>query len=415
MPVEIGKELSMDENVIVLPGTKWQIPLVKRLKSKGYKVIVLDYYDHQPAYEYADDYCLVDILDKKRVYEIAKGYSAAAVISDECDIATPTISWVAEKIGKPSIGCKMAELYTNKYQMRAFSKEHGLPTPFFVKCYSVIEAVNEFEKFGGKMIMKPLDANSSRGVFSVESVEQVKEHFGESLKYSKIEKCVLLEEYIEGEEFSIDGIMTPNGYYSMAIAHKKHYINNENLDQELIFKYSDSVFDYDLLRMTNKRYVEATGLKFGLTHAEYKYNKKDGQFYLIEIGARGGGNYISGIINPCITGIESQELLIDWCLGKPFESKYLQYDKNYKENCAIMHFFDIGDRHGVIKQINGIDFLENNSKIKSFFFAYSIGDKVEIVKDGGNRFGYYIACCDSYDELKKIQCEVKNNVSIEFE
>lgn len=405
----------MNENVIVLPGTKWQIPLVKKLKSKGYKVVVLDYYDNQPAYKYADEYCLVDILDRERVYEIAKKYSAVAVISDECDIATPTIAWVSEKLGKPSIGCKMAELYTNKYQMRVFAKKHGLPTPFFVKCHSVIEAVNEFNKFERKMIMKPLDANSSRGVFSIDNVEQIKEHFDEAIKYSKVEKCVLLEEYIDGEEFSIDGIMTPKGYYSMAIAHKKHYKNNENLDQELLFKYSDATFDYDLLRRTNKKYVEQTGLRFGLTHAEYKYNKRDRQFYLIEIGARGGGNYISGIINPCITGIESQELLIDWSLENQLEDRYLHYDRNYKEKCAIMHFFDIGDKYGVIKHIRGLDYLKKNSDIKSFFFAYSVGDKVEAVKDGGNRFGYYIACCDSLEELKKTQCEVKNNVSIEFE
>lgn len=120
----------MDKNVIVLPGTKWQIPLVKKLKSKGYRVVVFDYYDNQPAYEYADEYYLVDILDKERVYKLAKEYSAVAVISDECDIATPTIAWVSEKLGKPSIGCRMAELYTNKYQMRVFAKEHGLPTPF---------------------------------------------------------------------------------------------------------------------------------------------------------------------------------------------------------------------------------------------------------------------------------------------
>ena len=406
---------NMDNNVIVLPGTKWQIPLVKKLKSKGYRVVVLDCYDNQPAYKYADEYYLVDILDKEKVYEIAKHYSALAVISDECDIATPTVSWVSEKLGKPSIGCKLAELYTNKYQMRVFAKEHGLPTPLFEKCYSVTDAIAVFNMFGKKMIMKPLDANSSRGVFSISTVEEIEEYFVESLRYSKAEKCVLLEEYIEGEEFSIDGIMTNKGYYSMAIAHKRHYIGNENLDQELIFKYSDPTFDYDLLRQINKKYVEQTGLEFGLTHAEYKYNSSDGQFYLIEIGARGGGNYISGVINPCLTGIESQELLIDWSLGNSLQDRYLQYLNNYKAKCAILHFFDIGDKTGVIKSMKGVDYLKRNQNIKNFFFSYSIGDKVEAVKDGGNRFGYYIACCNSLEELERIQNEVKNKVSIEFE
>lgn len=70
----------MKRNVIVLPGTKWQIPLVNKLKSRGYRVVVFDYYNNQPAYKYADEYCLVDILDKERVYELAEKYSAVAVI-----------------------------------------------------------------------------------------------------------------------------------------------------------------------------------------------------------------------------------------------------------------------------------------------------------------------------------------------
>ena len=90
----------MEENVIVLPGTKWQIPLVQKLKRRGYRVVVLDCYEEQPAYQYADEHRIVDILDKERVYDIAKEYSAVAVLSDECDIATPTIAWVSGKTWK---------------------------------------------------------------------------------------------------------------------------------------------------------------------------------------------------------------------------------------------------------------------------------------------------------------------------
>lgn len=403
----------MEENVIVLPGTKWQIPLVQKLKRRGYRVVVLDCYEDQPAYQYADEYRIVDILDKERVYDIAKEYSAVAVLSDECDIATPTIAWVSEKLGKPSIGMEMADLYTNKYSMREFAKKHGFATPVFYKCFSKEEAVAAYEQYGKKMIMKPLDGNSSRGVFSICSTQDIKEHFDESMKYSKKEKCVLVEEYIDGEEFSVDGIKTEDGYYTLAIAHKKHYETNENLDQELIFKYSDSVYDYDLLRQTNQNYVQATGLKFGLTHAEYKF--QNGKFYLIEIGARGGGNLLSGVIDPEMTGIQSQECLIDWSIGKKCREKNLKYREHYEQRCAILSFFDVGEQTGKISNISGINYLESNDCIKSFYLDYSVGDVVHKVKDGGNRFGYYIACCDSMEELKKIKFEVNEKVKIEFE
>ena len=404
--------MDANRNVIVLPGTKWQIPLVQRLKKRGYRVVVFDCFENQPAYKYADEYRLIDILDKEGVYNLAKGYLPLAVVSDECDIATPTIAWVTEKLGLPSIGIEMAELYTNKYYMRQFAQKKGFATPLFFKCFSKEEAIQAYRSFGKKMIMKPLDANSSRGVFSIEDETDILKHFADSIKYSKKEKCILLEEYITGEEFSVDGIINSNGYYTMAIAHKKHYADNENLDQELIFTYSNEEFDYDLLRKTNKEYVEATELKFGLTHAEYKFY--NGRFYLIEIGARGGGNLISGVINPELTGIESQEYLIDWSIGLPIQNQKIQYMDSYEKKCAIMSFFDIGENNGKVYEILGEDYLKKNPCIKSYYFRYSKGDFVDKVKDGGNRFGYYIACCDSMDELNKVKDEVKKRVKIKF-
>jgi hypothetical protein len=347
------------------------------------------------------------------VYELAKEYNPIAVMSDECDIATPTVAWVSEKLGKPSIGMELADLYTDKYKMRVFAKENGFATPVFYKCYSLEETVDNYNAFGKKMIMKPLDGNSSRGVFSIENEMEVKKYFEKSLQYSKREKCVLLEEYIEGEEFSVDGIMTNTGYYSMALAKKKHYSNNENLDQELIFKYKDETYDYDELRDINRRYVEKTGLEFGLTHAEYKYHA--GQFYLIEIGARGGGNLISGVINPNLTGIESQELLIDWSIGNLNNQNEIHYVHGFENKCAVLSFFDVGDKNGIVKKIVGLDYLENNEKIKSFYLDYSEGDVVKAVEDGGNRFGYYIACCDSLESLNALRNEIAKNVIIVIE
>ena len=77
-----------------------------------------------------------------------------------------------------------------------------------------------FHSFGKKMIMKPLDANSSRGVYSINHEEDVRLYFEDSISFSKKEKSILLEEYIEGTEFTVDGIKTANGHISLAISEK---------------------------------------------------------------------------------------------------------------------------------------------------------------------------------------------------
>lgn len=403
----------MEKNVIILPGTRWQIPLVKKIKKRGYRAVVFDYYDNQPAYEYADEYQLVDIHNKEKVLELAKKYFPVAVISDECDIATPTIAWVSKRLGKPSIGMNMAELYTNKYAMREFCKENGLKSPIYYKCSEVQAAVEIFRGFGKKMIMKPLDSNSSRGIYSVESEKDIFTHFEESLSYSKSEKSILLEEYIEGEEFSIDGLKTDDKFFPLSISKKYHFSYNENLDQALIFSYFNDEYDYDALRRVNEDFIVRSGLEFGLTHAEYKFF--NGSYYLIEIGARGGGNLISSVINPNLYGIDTQEILIDWATGSKIKTGDIRYTDGYKERCSWLEFFDTQGKEGKLKEIRGLDVLKSNKCIKSFHFFHSIGDTIGKAKDGGTRLGYYIACCDSSQELNRIKDVVDKNVQIILE
>ena len=104
-------------NIIVLAGTKWQIPLVKRIKAEGYAAIVFNLYEDSPAFEYADDYRTADILDIETCLKLSRPFAPVAVVSDECDIATPSVALLAEKLGLPSIGMDKAKLYTNKYRI----------------------------------------------------------------------------------------------------------------------------------------------------------------------------------------------------------------------------------------------------------------------------------------------------------
>lgn len=354
--------------VIVLAGTKWQIPLIQKLKEKGCRVIVFNALPDSPAFPYADEYQIVDILDRERCLELAMKYNPDAIMSEECDIAVPSVTFLSEKMGLVSIGMDMGELYTNKYKMRLFGRKHDFDTPFFVKCSTKEEAVKTFQAFGRKMILKPMDANSSRGVYSVECENDILLHFKDSISFSKIERSILLEEYIEGTEFTVDGIKTEKGHLSLAISEKKHYAYNENIACSLYFSHKSSRYDYDRLRSINDRFVMLSGLPFGLTHAEYKY--KNGRFYLIEIGARGGGNLISASIVPLLSGVDTYDYLIDKTMGRECNEN-IKIDDKFTERCAVLSFFNTDGREGIVKEIRGEEYLEKCESI----LAYSVSCK----------------------------------------
>lgn len=404
----------MNNCIMVIPGALAQVPLIKALKKHGYSVVCVNPFKDSPGFEYADYSECFNILDVESCTSVAEKYRVSAVMSDECDIAMPPLAAVSEKTGLNSIGSDMAELYTNKTAMREFGVKNGFPTPRYRQCKTLQEAEEFFASLDTKMIIKPLDSNSSRGVYTITDASELGELFEKSLSFSKVQKAVICEEYIEGTEFTVDGIVWAGKHYSLAISEKKHYSHHPNIACELYFSHSNPDFDYDKLREQNNLYVEKSGLPFGFTHAEYKFNGKE--FVLIEIGARGGGNYISSHIVPAMTGIDNYKLLIDSTMNKGGYEYDFSIKDEYKNRCAVLKFFDIDtkDDGKELKRIHGESLLNDNPKVLLYGFNVQLGERVKVAENDSKRIGFYIAYGDTREELDRFIGTVDENVSFEF-
>ncbi len=397
------------KKIVVIPGSYWQIPIVNKIKAMGHRAYVVNPYEESPAFPYADGHLQADMFDEKAVTEYCRRVEADGIISEECDIAMPALAKYGEVLGLSTLTKEDAHLFTDKFAMRDFCKLHSLPYPEYRMCYTKEEAKSFFFELGKKLIMKPLDSNSSRGVFTIERESDIEASFDEALSYSRIQKAVLLERFVEGVEFTIDGIKTPDKHYSLAISEKKHFAHNKNIASELYFTHENKNFDYDLLRRTNDTFVDLSGLGFGLTHAEYKY--EDGVFYLIEIAARGGGNRISSDIVPFMSGVDNYEYLVQCHLGS-VGSGDLSVRPECSKRAAVLKFFETPQNGGVVKEIKGEHLLYQNPDIKAYSFNFKVGDSIEPARNDAARVGYYIACCEDENKLKATMNSVETNVKI---
>jgi len=398
-----------EKTVVVIPGSKWQIPIVTRLKNEGYRTLVINPYKDSPAFPYADGHLEADIFNADAVIGYCKREHADAIISEECDIAMLALANYGKILGFSTLSVESAALYTNKVLMRDFCRDNGIPHPEYKLCKSMNEAIKFFETLKTKMIMKPLDSNSSRGVYTVANIDDIKRNFQDSLLFSRTEKAVLLERYIDGPEFTIDGIKTPDKHFSLMISEKKHYAHNDNIAHELYFSHENSRYDYSLLKKVNDSFVDKSPLNFGLTHAEYKY--ENGQFYLIEIAARGGGNLMSSHIVPFMSGIDNYKYLIDCSLGNIANADF-SIKAQYLKRVAVLKFFDTPEHGGIVKEIQGLDYLKSTPEIIQYSFNFKVGDRIGDAKDDSSRIGFYIACCESKEKLESVMYDVKEKVRI---
>lgn len=397
--------------IMVLPGTIWQVSLMKKIKALGHELYLANPVKNEGVYEHADHFLETDIFAYDRIIPYCKKEKIDVVMSDECDIATDVIAKINKEIGANCISVDMADLFTNKFLMREFCREHDINAIPYCRCTTISEALAFYTEYGPKVIMKPLDSNSSHGVFTVNSEADILEKFNETLTFSRNSKAVLVEKYIEGTEFTVDGIMTESGHITLAISEKEHYQHNNNIAKSLFFTQNNSKFDYDLLRKTNDELLNATGLPFGLTHVEYKY--QDGKYYLIEMAARGGGNLISAIIAPFMADIDNYDYLIKKTIDNNYSCKLETNIDN--DRTAILKFLDLPCEGGVVKKIHGEEYLLSETRIKSYKLNFSVGDYIHQPESDSVRIGYYIICAETRAEFDEVIQNISDKLKIDIE
>lgn len=386
--------------IMVVAGGDWQIELIKKAKSMGHYVICSNLYEDSKGFQYADAGEVADVLDKEANLAIAKKYMPDAVISDQSDIAVPTVAYLNEQLGLQGIGTKKADLFTDKSLQRIFCKEHGIAVPDFKLCVTPEDAFPLLEKYK-KIIIKPIDSQSSRGVYTVTSRKQLEERYKESVAWSNRKKVFLAEEYIDGDEFTIDGLVINRHHYPLCISVKEMYPENPNISMMQSYSYISDKYDYDLLRKTNRELIETMKLPMGLTHCEYKFHA--GKFYLVEAGARGGGSNLSGKIVPFMSGIDNYEYLIKEALGESVDEAFVKNMEFSKERYVVMRFFDFEE--GIVERIDGVEFLKTHPMLIDYQLEIKQGDQLKAPEYGRLRPGHFIIGGDNREDVIK---EAKN-------
>ena len=166
--------MQINKRLMIIAGGTWQVPLVKKAKELGCFVVNSNLYEDSPGFKYADVTAVADVRDKEKNLQIAMQNHRDGVVTDQSDIAVPTVAYVADQLKLPSIGQSYAKLFTDKFEMRKFCRDHGFLYPEYKKCECAEEILGFLEKLGKKIIIKPIDSQSSRGVHTITMADKDK-------------------------------------------------------------------------------------------------------------------------------------------------------------------------------------------------------------------------------------------------
>ena len=351
---------------IVLGGTATHIELVTNLKKRGYYVLLIDYLDSPPALEFCDFHIQESTLDKDRVLEIAKEFRAELVVSTSVDQANATAAYVSELLLLPSFySHKTAITVSDKVSMKQFLKNNNIPSAGFFTIEKGEEILNRGLNY--PLVVKPVDTTGSKGVFKIEGHEDFLYKIEESKSYSK-SGCLLVEEFIEGEEMQFDFFVIDGIAYFLMDRKKIKLIVSVNKVLQSVGSVipsdsSNSVLDQVKIIANNI----ASSLDIKATPLFIQCIVKNNKVYVLEFALRIGGGLSAALLS-IVNGFDFVNASINSLLGKEIDLKFKELNKMYS---SLLIYAS----EGVFNMVTGLEKVDAQGIAEKTFVLKAVGNK----------------------------------------
>lgn len=188
--------------LLILGSTSEFSSLVECARGRGIATVACDGYSDGPAKALADERFDVSVYDHDAVADVCRRTGADGIITAFSDNLAEQASTIAEKAELPFyLPSERLAILRDKTRMKAMFDELGVPYPrtAIVRRQSISE---DLSPLSFPVVTKPLNGWGSRGVYLLETPEQVIERFYEVSGYSDADS-IIVEEYNDGYELNM--------------------------------------------------------------------------------------------------------------------------------------------------------------------------------------------------------------------
>jgi len=392
----------VNKSIMIIGGGLLQIPVIITAKKMGLQVIVTDYNPNAPGMKDADIPIVMSTRDIEGSVRVAKAQNELTPISAVLTVGTDAsmaVAAVANALNLPGIKFEDAEAATNKIKMRMRFKQHGVPSPNFLPVWSLSDAKKAGKILKFPVVIKPSDNMGARGVMRIDNLNQISDAF----KFSKGASPsgeLIMEEFMEGPELSIDAIIYNNditftGIADRIIEYPPYFIETgHNMPSNLTRAIQADACE------VMKMGIRALGITTGAAKGDIKITSKGPM--IGELAARLSGGFMSAYTYPLSTGVDLMKAAIEVALGQEPGNLELVMNRVSIERAIITN-------PGVVKKITGLEEAFKINGIQEIFLNVKPGDKVIQPRSNVEKAGHIIAVGESleqaiasFEECKKV-------------
>lgn len=383
--------------VLVFGVGPLQESIINRAKLMGLYTVGIDPVAAATCRNAVDAFEVVGGQNYEGTCAVVEKHGIDAIVTAATDKPLVMMARIAEKYRFPFYSVETAQWSTDKFQMKQRFMEGGVP------CAKgrLVKSVEETADMVYPVIVKPRDNSGSRGVKLCRSKEELAASMSEAFEVSKLD-TVLVEEYIEGPEYSIEGLHYDGKTEVIQFTEKKttEFPYNVELGHKQPANLTDD--QKQAIREIVSKIGKAIKFENCPSHTELKINERG--IFIIETSPRLGGDYITSTLVPLSTGINQEDQLLHIALGEKVDTTSGLFDK-----ASGVCFLNLpcGKVTAIDDAIKGVASWPN---VKEFSTTLKVGDEIHPITSSLNRYGQFIIQANNREELDKLVTEYEQRI-----
>ena len=432
------------KRVFMLGAGFMQGVAIRAARALGCTVVAADGNPSAVCAAEADEFVCIDLKDTARLIDYARylqqNGGVDAVFTAATDFSA-AVAAVAAACGLRGHTLEAALNATDKVRMRECFRKVGVPSPAFAELIAVdFEAsasegaslraavpagaaesftaagrsASEFEsdvrerwlgvllgELAGRfpLVVKPADNMGARGCSLVKDISGLREAAATAVRYSRSGR-VIVEEYIEGSEFSIEGLIFGGRLYVTALADRHIFFPPYFIEMGHTIPSDCSQELADEVMSVFERGVHALGLTDGAVKGDILV--RDGKAFVGEIAARLSGGYMSGWTVPYSCGLDITAAALTLALGGSPRLHTCGKDHfvvPLKQNCPFVSaeraWISIP---GQVAAVSGLEAARAAPFVKDVFPRAGAGDTVVFPQNNVEKCGNVLSAAPSRRE-----------------
>jgi biotin carboxylase len=371
-----------------------QLPAYREAKRRGYRLVAVDQRTDSPGAVVADRFLPVSTRDTDRIVSALGEERLAGIVVTASDAALGSQRELATRLGLPYRPAGRAvRASMDKTFFRQVVAECGLPTYGWVAGTDPAALAADAARLPLPVVVKPTDASGGKGITLVTRTAQLPAAIRTAAGQSR-SGLLLVEEYVPGRHYAVEIWMRGGEPHFVPVTEKRMtplplmvttgHLIPARLDAATLAEVRDTL----------AALCRALGIADGPANFDF-VRTGSGQIYVIEVGARLGGNAYPQLMADA-WGVDTVAAAVSLSLGEPFDLT--------PTRCRVCLLHIIGSPltgPAVVRSVTGFAAVRAHPGVRSVQLYAAAGDRVLPFTQSAHKTGYAVLVADDHDELDR--------------